>query len=920
MPKGVSLDSDLRLHALIEHSSDAIALLTPEGIVTYASPSTERVTGYPADGMVGRNVLTLLHPDDLVDVREQLSALLERSGDCITLEGRLRHADGNWHWMEAALTNLLAQPEVAAVVCNYHDITLKKQGIQRRLQSEERYRLLVEQAGVGIFVTDLHGQLVEVNEMGCQLSGYAREEVLTRHIRDLVPEEGQAGLPAALERLRAGEVKLSQWRMKRKDGGYLTVGTTANQLSTGDLLVIVRDISDRMQAAEARQQLLAYEQRARAEAEAARARLYELFMQAPAAMTILRGPEHRFEFANPLALRHRNLAAVVGKTTREVMPEVVEQGILAILDTVYATGTPFMGTEFPARIDRRGDGLLEEAHYNLVYQPTHTAQGDIDGIMVHSVEVTEQVQARHQLEELNRHLEAEKAALRQAKQEAEMRTSELEAIFEAMTEAVLVFDARGVIRYTNAAYRSLLELEEDADPSLLQLEHRFAWLAVRDLQGRPLPKEQFASLRVLRGERLSSTTEMDFRCSTRKGAELALNVSGAPLLDAAGTIVGGVLVFRDVTERRQLEQQLQYSELKLRSLVESGVVGVVVVDLDGRIYECNDRYAQMLGCSRDELLAQTCNWIQFVPPDDHEALVQAMATVLSTGAMPPYERGYLRKDGTIMPALVAATLLDQERRLVLAVILDMSEQKAAEQRKQDFLRMVSHELRTPLTVILGLIELALRDIKRRPTSLASEAEELYEQIEQKLRLACGQVDIETRLVDDLLEVSRLEMHQFTLSSRRVNLVPIVQETVAGHQAARTRDIELVLPPEEAVPVIADAGRIGQVLTNYLTNAFTYAPVDRVTCVRLQVTGTAARVSVCDQGPGLTPEQQQRVWERFYQVAAPGRQGPDRGLGLGLAIARAIVEQHQGQVGVVSAPGQGSTFWFTLPLAHESIRA
>jgi signal transduction histidine kinase len=288
--------------------------------------------------------------------------------------------------------------------------------------------------------------------------------------------------------------------------------------------------------------------------------------------------------------------------------------------------------------------------------------------------------------------------------------------------------------------------------------------------------------------------------------------------------------------------------------------------------------------------------------------------------VPPFERGYLRKDGSRVPALVAATLLDQERRHVLVVILDMSEQKAAERRKQEFLSMVSHELRTPLTAIQGLIELALLHIAHRPTSLVPEAEGLLGQIEQKLRLACGQVDIETRLVEDLLEVSQLEMHQFTLSLQQENLVTIVRETVVGHQGVRTRDIELVLPPEELVPVMVDAGRIGQVLTNYLTNALKYAPVDRVICVRLEVTGTVARVSVCDQGPGLTPEVQQRVWERFYQVAAPGHQGPDGGLGLGLAIARAIVEQHQGQVGVESAPGRGSTFWFSVPLVDGLIQA
>jgi signal transduction histidine kinase len=169
-------------------------------------------------------------------------------------------------------------------------------------------------------------------------------------------------------------------------------------------------------------------------------------------------------------------------------------------------------------------------------------------------------------------------------------------------------------------------------------------------------------------------------------------------------------------------------------------------------------------------------------------------------------------------------------------------------------------------------------------------------------------------VEEVLEVTQLELHTFELSLQPENLVTIVQETVANQQqAARTRHIELVLLPDEVVPVLVDAGRVGQVLTNYLTNALKYAPVDQPVSVYLEVAGSSAQVSVRDQGPGLTPEQQSRVWERFYQVAAPGLHGPDRGLGLGLAIARVIVEQHHGQVGVQSAPGQGSTFWFTLPM-------
>jgi len=788
------MDSDQRFRALIEHSSDAIALLTPDGTVTYASPSTERVTGYTAAELVGTNGFALLHPEDLEEVRQQFSALFDQPGHFLAVEYRICHKDGAFRWMEGTVTNLLHDPTIEAMVVNFRDTTERKQAV------EERTRLL------------------------------------------------------------------------------------------------------------------AHEQAARVEAEAARARLYDLFMQAPATMMILRGPEHRLEFANPLVHQPKGLADLVGRTFDEVWPELVEQGALSFLDHVYTTGTPFVGTEFPARVDRRRDGVLEVVYYTVVCQPLRTTQGDIDGILIHGVEVTEQVLARRRVEELNRQLEAEKEASLQAQREAEARAAELAAIFEAMTEGVIICDARGDFRYTNAAYRSLLALEEDADPTLLQFDNRLEWMALRDMEGMPLPREQLASQRVLRGERFSGTHAMDFLCRTREGADIILNVSGAPIHDAAGQVVGGVLVFRDMTERRRLEQQLQYSEQKLRSLVESNILGVVVADVDGRVYEINERVAHMVGYSQDELLSKTFNWQHLVPPDAQEAQAQMTKTLLSTGVVPPQEGEYLRKDGSRFPVLTAATLLDQKRRLGLGVILDITDRKAAEQRKQEFLNMVSHELRTPLTSIMGLIELALMQIELRPRELSPEAEGLLVRIEKVLKRADGQVEIETRLVEDLLEVSRLELHKFELSVHPENLVPIVQETVANQQqAARSRHIELVLPPEEVVLVPADAGRVGQVLTNYLTNALKYAPGDQPISVRLEVAGTTARVSVRDQGPGLTAEQQQRVWERFYQVTTPGRQGPDGGLGLGLAIARAIVEQHQGQVGVESAPGRGSTFWFTLPI-------
>ena len=615
----VSTRSDRRFRALIEHSTDAIALLTPEGTVTYASPSIERVLGYTPQEFMTINGFDVIHPGDIHSIAHTFQQLLVTPGLVGTQQFRSRYKDGTWLWVEATVTNLLHDPDVQALVTNLHDITERKQADE----SEQRFRLLADGAPVMIWTSGI------------------------------------------------------------------------DKLCT--------------------------------------------YFNAP-------------------------WLAFTGRTIEQELGSGWTEGV------------------YPADKQR---------------------------------------------------------------------------CLDIYTSA---FDARKAF-------------------------------------------------------------SMDYRLRRYDGQYRWVLDNGIPFYTSDGTFTGYIGSCIDITERRRLEQQLQYSEQKLRTLVESNILGVVVADVDGRVYEINERAAQMVGCSRDELLSKTFNWLQLVPTDAQEAQARNTEMLLSTGVLPPFEGEYLRKDGSRLPVVAAGAMIDQERRLALGVVLDISDRKAAERRKQEFLSMVSHELRTPLTSILGLIELALMQIERRPSSLVPDAEGLLGQIEKVLKRASGQVEIETRLVEELLEVSRLELHKFEMSLQRENLVTIVQETVGNQQqAARTRHIELVLPPDEVVPVNADAGRIGQVLTNYLTNALKYAPVEQAVLVRLEVEASSARVSVRDQGPGLTQEEQQRVWERFYQVAAPGHQGPEGGLGLGLAIAKVIIEQHHGKVGVESAPGRGSTFWFTLPLAAGLIQA
>ena len=250
----------------------------------------------------------------------------------------------------------------------------------------------------------------------------------------------------------------------------------------------------------------------------------------------------------------------------------------------------------------------------------------------------------------------------------------------------------------------------------------------------------------------------------------------------------------------------------------------------------------------------------------------------------------------------------------------------AKRDMEESLSLICHELLTPLTVIKGSIQLAEQKVKRfvHTAETATEVARQLAPIQALLERAKSQVRLQVRLVNDLLDVSRIQANALQLSLKPCNLAWIVQEAIEDQrQATPSRAIRLELPVEDTVPVQVDPDRILQVVTNYLTNALKYSAPDRPVEVRLQVEGRIARVTVRDQGPGLSPAEQEHIWERFYRVRGIEVQsGPDvssGGLGTGLYICRTVIERHHGQVGVRSSPGKGSHFWFTLPLARQDRR-
>ena len=298
------------------------------------------------------------------------------------------------------------------------------------------------------------------------------------------------------------------------------------------------------------------------------------------------------------------------------------------------------------------------------------------------------------------------------------------------------------------------------------------------------------------------------------------------------------------------------------------------------------------------------------------------------------------REGRLVGAVSALHDLTERNRLVRERAAARADELAAREgsrRMEAFLATAAHDLRSPLTAVIGYLDLAghhfnqLAAVLREasPPALAPRVAGVHHDLEEADRSA----ERLTRLLTLLFDTAAARADQLELHRAPVDLAALVREQVAAQRvAAPDRTIRLRLPaapaapalarPVPVVPVEADADRVGQVLANYLTNALKYAPPERPIDVSVGVRRGWARVAVRDRGAGIPEAERGRVWELFHRVPGAAAQGGTAGslrggsLGLGLYICKAIVEAHGGRVGVVSAVGEGSSFWFTLPLAGQ----
>lgn len=388
-----------------------------------------------------------------------------------------------------------------------------------------------------------------------------------------------------------------------------------------------------------------------------------------------------------------------------------------------------------------------------------------------------------------------------------------------------------------------------------------------------------------------------------------------PERDAQNEIASILSIARDVTELKQAQEALIRSEARARRLVDSNIIGVAIID-EECVTEANAAFLNLIGATRAEADAGQIDLRAITPTHYRQLDEYCFQELRERGVCTPFEKEYVHKDGSTVFILMGAATLQLEPLQWVCFILDITERKELERRKDTFLSMAGHELRTPVTVVKATVQLAERQLKKllQQETLSPEVSAIVSESIGRLNRALSQIAVQNRLINDLQDISSINTGKLTLSLVPSDLVALITDVVTDQRAVTPeRSIQLDVQVQEPLIVMADPARVGQVLSNYLTNALKYSAPETPVRVGLARQGDKACVWVQDHGPGLTQQQQQRIWERFYQVPdIQVQSGSSSGLGLGLYVCQMVISRHGGNVGVKSSLGQGSTFWFTLP--------
>jgi PAS domain S-box-containing protein len=481
-------------------------------------------------------------------------------------------------------------------------------------------------------------------------------------------------------------------------------------------------------------------------------------------------------------------------------------------------------------------------------------------------------------------------------------SARLAAIVASSEDAIIGKDLNGVITSWNAA-----------------AERMFGYTAGEAI-GQPItliiPKERrseedYVIGQVRAGNSLDHYETM--RCR-KDGSLIPVSLSVSPIRDSAGTIVGASKIARDITT----SQRLQREALRLAAIVASSEDAIVSKDLNGIVQTWNPAAERIFGYTAEEAIGKSITMI--IPEERLPEETEVLSRVRAGLSVEHFETVRRRKDGTLIDISLTVSPVRMPNGEIIGaskIARDITYQRRlrdaadfASRMKDEFLAVLSHELRTPLNTVLGYAKVLRRDDARMTPEIRSRALSALER----------NAEVLTRLVNDVLDTSRIVSGKLRLALDNCAVDQFVAEAVETiRPAADGKEIQLSVAVVPGLVVYGDRDRLQQVVWNLLSNAIKFTPQNGTVSIRAERHDSMVQITVADSGIGIAPEHQPYIFQRFWQADTTVSR-EHGGLGIGLALARHLVEMHGGSIAVESAGhGRGAIFTVSLPDANSATR-
>lgn len=599
--------------------------------------------------------------------------------------------------------------------------------------------------------------------------------------------------------------------------------------------------------------------------------------------------------------------SVIGKSFLEALPELQDQPFESLLRRVMATGEPYYAVNDRAIL--LVDGQKKVSYYTFSYQPLKDPEGAIIGVVCYATDVTGLVESKEKIKELGEQALLMNEQLASTNRKLEAFNEELATINEELTEsnhllelsegrfknlilqapfAICVISANDlIVTDVNARYLELVGKERE------QLECLSIWAGVPEAADSYAPIMQ----EVIRSGVAFSAKEADVTLARNGMLEhVFVDFTYEPVCDTNGNVSAVMVLGIDVSEKVNARRAIEEVEERIRLAIEAADIGTYEYRFDTDDFVTSERFDEIVGLksgiTRKELVGQ-------YHPEDKKLSDQALLEGKETGRI-FYEARLVHQDNMKWVRFQAKVYFDDKGQpeRTLGTAIDITQQKALQQQKDDFISIASHELKTPITSLKASLQLITK-IKEHPNQA------LFPKL---LDQATRSMNTISELVDDLLNVSKMNQGQIELRKSSFSVADMLER--AFSHIRETSRYSLVLQGDLNESIVADEHRIEQVVVNLVNNAIKYAPESYLIYMNIERLADDLKITVRDTGPGISQDKIPQLFDRYYRADASGKQVS--GLGLGLYICAEIVQRHGGQIGVESEVGVGSSFWFTLP--------